>query len=134
MNEMEALKLRLARIPNLIQISPQDAVQLKSAFPGLPDDYVKFLETTGFGNLQELQIYSGPVKPTDIFGGGAAGAMAKVLLFGDDFQGYCFGFKTDHGFTLVEVDPRGNLLMLPDHSLLAFLQRVCCAALKSDSD
>jgi len=74
----------------------------------LPDDYLGFLETIGFGNLEELQLYGGPVLPNSIYPQPKSD-LSDILLFGDDFQGYCFGFDTSQKCALVDVDPQGSV-------------------------
>jgi hypothetical protein len=107
MTDLEEIRQRLSRISNLTQLPLSDLEKLKIKFHGLPVDYLDFLHVVGFGNLEELQIYSGPVSSGSIYPK-PEGDLSDVKLFGDDFQGYCFGFDTRRGYSLVDVDPRGN--------------------------
>lgn len=69
-----------------------------------PKDYVDFLLEIGAGELGEAfyMIYNGLVKYVEIYGEEIPGE--DVLLFGDDFQGYCTGFRCSD-WKIVEVDP-----------------------------
>jgi len=106
-SEMQVLQDRLARIPNLTRLRDEDVDKLRLEYPGLPCEYLEFLSLVGYGNLEELQLYSGPTSAKSIYPQ-PKGDLSGIVLFGDDFQGYCFGFDTRKDFCLVEIDPRGN--------------------------
>ncbi len=107
MSEIQVLQERLARIPNLTRLAAEDVDTLRREYPGLPCEYLEFLSLVGYGNLEELQLYSGPISANGIYPQ-PKGDLSGIVLFGDDFQGYCFGFDTTNIFCLVEIDPRGN--------------------------
>jgi hypothetical protein len=59
--------------------------------PDLPSDYLEYLRTEGWGKaVNGHMIYEGPIPPEDIYGDSYQGP--KVVLLGDDYQGYCFGY------------------------------------------
>ena len=107
MGEIHVLQERLARIPNLTRLTAEEVDTLRQELPGLPCEYLEFLSVVGFGNLEELQLYNRPTSAKSIYPQ-PKGDLSGIVLFGDDFQGYCFGFDTTKDFCLVEVDPRGN--------------------------
>ena len=64
---------------------------LLAEFPKLPNEYIEYLKTKGWGEADNgRMIYEGPIQPKDIYGKGYSGPA--ILLLGDDFQGYCFGY------------------------------------------
>ncbi len=93
---------------SLTRPSATDMHSLRKAHAGIPDDYVNFIEVVGFGNLGDIQLYEGPTAAATVYPN-ATGRLANVLLIGDDFQGYCFGFDPTDNWRIVEVDPRGSV-------------------------
>jgi hypothetical protein len=89
-------------------LTASECEELRKQFDGLPDDYLLFLSEVGYGEIGGLSFYSGPVPPEDIYGN-VPKALASVVHFADDMQGYCFGFDTASSFRVVEVDPRGDV-------------------------
>ena len=87
---------------DLDRLSPAQEQTLRGE--GLPKDYVDFLRDVGWGNLEELQLYDGPVAFDEIHAGRS---RTDVVLVGDDFQGYCVGFDRANGDRMVEFDTRG---------------------------
>ncbi|MEM7246845.1 MAG: SMI1/KNR4 family protein [Acidobacteriota bacterium] len=86
--------------------SEEELRELRSQ-PGVPADYVAFLEEVGWGELGvgwSFMFYSGPEDPGFVYPDwqGPSGS----LLFGDDMQGYCMAFDGKGG--LIEFDPRGR--------------------------
>jgi hypothetical protein len=77
---------------------------LNATYPALPREYFSFLEEIGFGDLGAIHMYGGPVEAPEIYLG-APGARDNILLFGDDGQGYAFGFDGKSGHRIVEVTP-----------------------------
>jgi hypothetical protein len=73
--------------------------------PGLPDDYVSFLEDVGWGDVADgrYMFYSSLVGP-DTFGWEGE-ALQQILFFGDDFAGQHGGFFTaTNPWVVVTVD------------------------------
>lgn len=95
----------------LDQLSEKQIHLLQTEFPGLPNDYLSFIKRVGFGNIGEIQIYSGPISPDEVYP--HVKELGSIILFGDDHQGYCFGFDLIDEYRVVEVDPNG----LPDRSI-----------------
>ena len=91
---------------------PEDELKkLEIEFPGVPQSYLHFLSVFGKGDIGNLQIYSGPISPGDVYPK-VSKELRSVVLFGDDFQGCCYGFDTTRGFRVVEVSPRGDVRLL----------------------
>ncbi|HRW53658.1 MAG TPA: hypothetical protein P5081_12305 [Phycisphaerae bacterium] len=57
-----------------------------------------------------MQLFSGPTPAPDIYG--PRGHLGKIILIGDDYQGYCFGFAAPAGFAMVEITPAGEARFL----------------------
>lgn len=114
----------LAVFSRLTALDASEAEVLRSDYPGIPEDYVDFLQSVGFGALEDetFSIYSGPVPPGDIYDAVAAAGLESVVLFGDDFQGYSFGFARDRDWAVVEVDPADRSLDLVADSFSAFVR------------
>ncbi|MES2792234.1 MAG: hypothetical protein V4719_21635 [Planctomycetota bacterium] len=120
MDQLEELQQRLTKTSSLTKLTPRQIERLQGDFPGLPDEYVRFLSLIGYGNLEELQLYSGLVSPGSIYPKPQSD-LSGIMLFGDDFQGYCFGFDIHRQFSLIEVDPRGNLQPSMQSGFLSFI-------------
>ncbi len=74
--------------------------------PNAPADYIDFLREIGYGDIGDghYMIYSGLIAPEDVFDAGVAEKLDGILLFGDDFSGFCGGFATNKNWDLIEVD------------------------------
>lgn len=90
---------------NTTKISDTELGVLSAAYPRLPTEYFSYLRDVGWGEAASGRtIYSGPIASKDIYG--AAFSRAEIVLLGDDFQGYCFGYDTTTS-TYGEVTPDG---------------------------
>lgn len=70
----------------------QDREYLEQNRSRLPEDYVDFLLQIGWGDLSSrLMIYSGPLRPEEIYGN-RPDLPVDMMMFGDDYSGHCFGF------------------------------------------
>ena len=75
-----------------MKLTNEDINNLLVEYPGLPNDYLEYLKNHGWGeSLSGRMVYEGPVSPEDIYDDNYEGPKS-VVLFGDDFQGYCLGF------------------------------------------
>jgi len=74
---------------------PLEAIaNLRRQYPRLRDDYFDYLTAVGWGETDAgPTIYSGPTEPGEIYG--PHDEHAGIVLLGDDFQGYCFGYNTE---------------------------------------
>jgi hypothetical protein len=115
------LQQRLAKLSGLVQLLPSEIDELQRAIPSLPEEYLRFLRVVGYGTLGDLQLYSGPVWSGSIYPERKAD-LSHIALFGDDFQGYCFGFDTCQGFSVVEVDPRGSVGWRSERTFLSLIE------------
>jgi hypothetical protein len=120
MNQMSEIQKRTSTIPNLERLTNLEIEKLLDEFPSLPLQYLDFLKSVGYGDLEELRLYSGPVRPSDIYSK-PQGELSSIILFGDDFQGYCFGFDTSKDYSVVEVDPRGNPRLRKENDFLSLI-------------
>lgn len=94
------------RLAGLEKVKAADLREFRAETPGLPADYLTFLETVGFGSIESrYMIYGGPCRPSDFYDSASAAKLGDLVLFGDDFQGYCAGFDPKDRWCVVEVDP-----------------------------
>lgn len=105
MNKFDNLKNLIDDIDKLRKLTDSETTELKSE--GYPEDYLEFLSSIGYGNVGALQLYSGPISPSSVYPENAE--FEGITLFGDDFQGHCYGFDRKHGMKVVTVDPRGGV-------------------------
>lgn len=106
--------------------TPEDRVaRQRSSLPSMPEDYADFLLEVGFGAVKkpDLMLYSGLVRPGDLFSPEDASTLSALRLFGDDFQGYSFGFDTAGGWSVVEVDSSDMSLQTVATSFEEFIRR-----------
>ncbi len=91
-------------IDNLISLEVGKISRIRAGHEGVPEDYLAFLWEIGFGELGDAayMLYDGPIKPEEIYGRLTPG-LAKILLFGDDFQGFNAGFRVTD-WAVVEID------------------------------
>ena len=108
MRRYDDLRTKLGKSASLSKLSESDIVALRKLWEGLPEDYLGFLGEVGFGNLGDIQLYSGPARADSIFSP-MPEHLEAILLIGDDMQGNCFGFDTGNSFRLVEIAPSGTI-------------------------
>jgi len=106
MSQFDDIRSRLTNEEPLSPVAVGDVASIRSAYSGIPEDYLEFLGTLGFGNLRNLFLYSGPSPGSELY---KNDALKDIILIGDDGQGYCFGFDSKAAYQLVEVDPRGSV-------------------------
>jgi len=91
----------------LEQSSAEDCSRLRRRYPELPQEYFEFLQEVGHGNLGNLVIYAQPMQPLVVYGPARSPMLSGIVLFGDDMQGFCYGFDLKDGHVVV-IDPRGS--------------------------
>jgi hypothetical protein len=79
----------------LTPLTRKKVKELSAEHPDLPTDYIRFLADIGYGRIGEMRIsvYSGPSTANDIYDEKTARKLSDVLLIGDNFGGYCIGYK-----------------------------------------
>ncbi|WP_194787907.1 SMI1/KNR4 family protein [Pseudomonas sp. UFMG81] len=94
-------------LSKLVGANAELITQLSSQYPQLPADYLAFIQALGWGEVGAagFMLYEGLLTPDQVFDGSEGEALAGIVLFGDDFQGYCAGFDTAKGWTVVDIDP-----------------------------
>ncbi len=92
------------------RVAPVGLRIMRDDFGPLPRDWLDFLVEVGAGTVGPVpgafKIYPGLVEADDIYDDVTA-ALSDLLLFGDDFQGYCVGFERSEDWRVVEVSPIG---------------------------
>ncbi|WP_010243295.1 hypothetical protein [Acetivibrio cellulolyticus] len=99
-------------ISSFEKISTEDIEREIKENPGVPIDYIDFLQEIGFGDIGNdayFMFYSGLIPAKDIYGEENIDELRNILLLGDDFSGYCVGFMTSEDWALVEVDEGRNI-------------------------
>lgn len=117
----EAIRAKIADPSRLILLPAEECLRLQHRFPALQPDYFEFLKTAGSGNLGALVIYHCPMESAEVYGSTRAEALSGIVLFGDDMQGYCYGFDLKEGGRVVEIDPKGNIDHTIEPDFLKFL-------------
>ncbi len=108
---------------NAVPLAPEVIAELRRQYPTLRDDYFNYLMSVGWGETEAgPMIYEGPTRPEEVYG--QRDVLAGILLLGDDFQGYCFGYnsKTDC-YGEVSASGSWNLGLQRQDSLATFLAR-----------
>lgn len=106
---------------NVDAVAQGEIEEAQAKFPEIPGDYLAFLEEIGWGNFSRVMLYSGPDFAGDLFAY-LKDEIPKIVLFGDDFQGYFYGFDSEAGYHLVEVSPDGTVEAL-EMTFEAFIRR-----------
>jgi hypothetical protein len=90
----------------LTKLTENEIVDLVEMYPEAPKDYIDYLREVGYGDIGDgyYMIYSGLITPDSIFDAETAKELEELLLFGDDFSGYCGCFLTTEDWTLIEED------------------------------
>jgi len=105
-DDLIAFKSQGSLLSKLKPLESGKLQKLLDRYPALPSDYVSFLVSMGVGEVGKAQymIYAGLGEPGFVYGEPVPPQLEKVILFGDDFQGFNAGFHTD-SWEVVEVDP-----------------------------
>ena len=93
----------------LVRLSTGDCAGLRSQYPALPADYFAFLQEVGWGDLGNLVIYDAPMEPVEVYTSARSQMLSGIILFGDDTQGFCYGFDLNDGARVVELNPEGEV-------------------------
>lgn len=107
---------------SLTKVPANELQSVRSNHAGIPEEYLRFLEVAGYGNLGDIQLYEGPTKSGTVYPN-ASGRLVNILLIGDDFQGYCIGFDRTDRWRIVEVSPRGEIEPTVESEFLSLLDR-----------
>lgn len=122
MGQFDSILQQLENASTLTKLGEGQVEKLKSRYPSIEAKYFEFLGEVGHGDLGEIQFYNQPTSGDSIYGQNVE-RLKQVLIFGDDMQGYCFGFDSLNQFRVVEIDPRGNIMSSGDGSFAALLNR-----------
>lgn len=127
MRYFEALIPHIPNASSLALLGGSDATMLLARFPALPDEYLRFLTEIGHGDLGPLVLYSSPIAPAVVYSEARATSLEGIVLFGDDMQGYCYGFDLSDDGRVVEIDPRGVVDRTIEPSFGRFLRALLVA-------
>ncbi len=121
MDLFDKIREQLTAGSRLPRLDTADIGALKERHPELPADYIQFLTEVGYGDLGEVQLHSRPSAAKNFYPASSE-SLESVLVFGDDKQGYCFGFDTNDGFRVVEVSPSGEVTKDVEPDFLSLMQ------------
>jgi len=116
------LEHRIYDSAKLVKLTRADTEQIGVAYPQLPEDYFLFLEEVGSGDLGNLVVYSKPMEPAEVYGRERAEHLDSIVLFGDDMQGFCFGFDLKDNGRVVEISPAAEVDRTIDPFFANFLR------------
>ncbi len=87
-------------------IPPDEVGELRTHFPGIPEDYLEFLEQVGWGALGDgwLMVYGEPLTPDNVFDDESARDVGPVWLVADNFGGVHYAFVPENDWELVRID------------------------------
>ncbi len=106
MLETKARLLEKYPASQLETMPPTEINKLRSSFPGIPEDYLQYLEGVGHGNIGEwnFKVYSGPIDASEIYDPTTAESLAGIVLVGDNFSGEVVGYNTRNQWQIGEID------------------------------
>lgn len=99
-------------LQNLSPLNSSEIEKIQNDFPGIPEDYLAFLEECGYGDMGVF-LYSGPIKANEIFDYEEVKEedpieyekLEQTWLIGDYGMGDAFGYWIQKGkYHLVDVD------------------------------
>jgi hypothetical protein len=94
-------------------VNQSEVDALKAAYPELPNAYFDYLLAVGAGEADSgRMIYSGPIVPSSVYG--PRYQDSRIVLLGDDMQGYCFGFDRQ-SLQFGEISDFGEWQHWPSH-------------------
>ena len=109
---------------DLTPLDKHSIQKMKEENPGIPGDYLEYLQNVGWGNIGEsYMVYSGPIDPEDIFGVREDANLEHIALFGDGFSGDCDGFSIEKNWELVYIDHVSLKVYTWDLTFEAFIKK-----------
>jgi hypothetical protein len=90
------------------RLDARQASKLRGDFPGVPEEFVAYLQEVGAGAFRECQfaVYGFLGTPDQILGEGVLfrqDPSIQVLCFGDNFSGDLSGFRPEESWAVVEL-------------------------------
>jgi hypothetical protein len=121
MSSISRLLHNLSGVKGLGRLTEDEIREFRRVGSALPSEYIEFVMDVGYGNLGSMQIYSRPIKAEDKFAG-TGQSLQGILLFGDDLQGYLFGFDANQGNRVIEVDPMGCVHAMEERDFTSLVE------------
>lgn len=120
MSKFKSIIDNIPPLSSIPKLTADEVAAIQLEIEGVPKDYCDFLVEVGFGDLGEIQIYNMPALAETVYG--SAKGLSDIVIFGDDHQGYCFGFDRRYGYRIVEIDPKGKLERPSEQSFMSLLE------------
>lgn len=107
-------------------LSPDAIDALRSAHPGIPEDYLGYLSQIGSGSLLSCSyaIYGAPIKPEEIFGSCDNAWPLDLIAFGDNFSGDLGVFLPSSGWAIAELWHDDQSIVKTEFTFLEFMKDV----------
>jgi len=102
-------------IRNLFESVTRDEINsIIIKHPGVPDDYIEFLEEIGHGDIGDnyFMLYGGLVEASEIYDESKAEKLKDIVFFGDYYDGHSIGFSKKGEWEMVDVDDRLKITFL----------------------
>ncbi|MDP4181552.1 MAG: hypothetical protein Q8942_10705 [Bacillota bacterium] len=82
--------------------------------PGVPTDYIEFLEEIGYGDIGEeyFMLYGSLVDAEVIYGKSKCDGLKDIVFLGDYYNGHSIGFSKKGEWEMVEVDNNQDITFL----------------------
>lgn len=115
-------------------VAPDTAAEIRAKFPGIPEDYLAYLQKIGAGSFLSCSyaIYSSPIRPEDVFGSRDPSWPDNLLVFGDNFCGDLGVFEPSSGWAVGELWHDDRTIMRSEKSFSEFIETLIIA-LTADS-
>lgn len=110
------------------QLTEQEMDQIRLALPTAPSDYLRFLTDIGCGRVGRMlfNLLSAPIPIEDMF---PHADISDVMLVGDDFAGFCYGYRRT-GFGLLEIDSASWSVSVLKRTFETFIREIIVGAVE----
>ena len=105
-------------------VNPDSAAEIRAKFPGIPEDYLAYLQQIGAGSFLSCSyaIYSSPIRPEDVFGSRDPSWPDDLLVFGDNFSGDLGVFEPSSGWAVGELWHEYRTIVRSEKSFFEFIE------------
>jgi hypothetical protein len=113
---------------------PEAIDDLRAKYPGIPEDYLAYLQRIGSGSLLSCSyaIYSAPIKPEKVFGDHDGSWPEDLIAFGDNFSGDLGVFEPSSGWAVGELWHEDRSIVRSDKSFAAFMEEIISDLTRDD--
>jgi hypothetical protein len=114
--------------------TPAAIDDLRASFPGIPEDYLAYLQGIGSGSLLSCSytIYSVPIKPVEVFGVHDEAWPEDMIAFGDNFSGDLGVFEPSSGWAVGELWHEDRSIVRSDKTFAEFMEALISDLTRDD--